>query len=327
MRALTGAAVLCAALLSACGDGGATRHGGASATTPATATTATDATTSGATGHTKAKPDTQPRATTTSGSVPPPTSTTTPDSAASAAAATAAEKRRVRAVAIEAVTTTDPSSCTRLVTRRYVEQSTGQRGAAALRSCRDDADRAGAKTVSIDRVAVDGATAEVDMRPRGGDIAMRTVTLRLVKAGGRWKVDGLVRGTLDRPEFQRVIRQQLDDAKSPLPAATIDCMVADLRTVSDGEIERALIAADQRPYVISAAVCSVVAGLGDQGVSSSVVSCIKKGIRGVLSTGALGRKLTADPRDPGLLQSPAFAAAARRVATACARKAPAKTTP
>jgi hypothetical protein len=230
----------------------------------------------------------------------------------------AGEEQQVRAVVQEIMTATDPSICTRLATRGFLEQTTAERGSAAVRACRKDADAVGAKKLTIDRVTVDGATAVAAIRPSGGTLPFERATLALRRTDGSWKVDRLRGGTLDRAAFGRVLRTQLADEK--VGASVADCAVRDLAGTSDGAIVRAYVEPDPRILVVPVAVCTIRVGLTQQQMPSSLVDCITGGARRELTSGELGRKLAADPANLALLESAAGEALGAKLAHACVRK-------
>jgi hypothetical protein len=228
------------------------------------------------------------------------------------------EEKQVRAVVQEAMTTDDPGACTRLLTQGFLEQVTLERGRAAVRSCRADADQVAAKTLSIDGVTVDGAGAEAKISPSGGTLPFDKATLALRKSGGRWRLSRLRAGTLDRAAFGRVLRSQL--AGDDVSAETADCAVGDLAGTSDSEIVRAYVQPDPRILVVPIAVCTIRTGLARQGLPSNLINCITGGARKELTSGALGRKLAEDPANIVLLRHAVGEALGARLAHDCVRK-------
>jgi hypothetical protein len=229
------------------------------------------------------------------------------------------EEKQARAVVQEAMTTKDPGACTRLVTEKFREQTTLERGAAGISSCRRDAATAASDSLSIDRVAVTGASAEAEIRPKGGSLPFKTATLGLRKTAGRWRIDRLKAGTLDRVALGRTMREQLTSPPDRLPAKTVDCAVRDLRNTSDSAIVEAYVKPAPRVLVIPVAVCIVRVELADSGAPPNVVACIERGIRRELTTGALGRRLDRDPSSIAALQSADGERLGARVARACVR--------
>jgi hypothetical protein len=219
----------------------------------------------------------------------------------------------------DVMTTTDRRSCTRLFTPRFLRQTTGARGLKALRECRKDADKPGAKTVSVDRVKVGkgGATATADIRPSGGQLPFKTASIRMRKVGGRWKADRLTRGTLDRPAFERVLREGLSEGKDPLPADAVACVATDLRAVGDKTLARAFLKPDPSLFLVYAAACSAGSAAARAGAPAVIAECVRTRVRRLLTTGAYGRRIKADPFG-SVLNSPMLQRALGRIVTACA---------
>lgn len=229
------------------------------------------------------------------------------------------DEQAVRAVVKEGMTTSDPDVCARLLTQQFIEQTTLETGAAAIRSCRKDAGSAASASLTIDRVAVSGDRAAADIRPKGGSLPFKTATLGLRKTAGSWKIDRLKGGTLDRAALARVMHDQLTAPPDELAVKTVDCAVQDLRNTADSEIVRAYVKPAPRVLVIPVAVCTVRRELANSGAPRNVVACIEQGVRRELTTGALGRKLERDPSSVALLQSADGERLGARVARACVR--------
>jgi hypothetical protein len=168
-------------------------------------------------------------------------------------------EQRLRADVTQGLTSKDPGACTRYATQRFVERLSGERGAAAVDSCRADAENTDFTAVDFERVAIEGDRASVTVRPRGGDgeEGLKTLELGLRRSGGHWKLDRLAGGKLDRPAFYRATRQELTAPPGALSAATADCVLRQLDSAADDEIIRSLVAADPRLIVGPLATCSV----------------------------------------------------------------------
>lgn len=229
------------------------------------------------------------------------------------------DDKQVRAAAKQAMTTRDPSACARVVTQEFVEQAAVERGADTTSSCRDGSAQIRATSASIDRVALSGPNASVNVRLEGGLLPFKDATLGLRKAGGSWRVNRLKGGTLDRAALARVMHRQLTSPPDAVSQAAVDCAVAELADTPESELVRAYVQPDPRPLLIPVVVCSVRLGL--KGTPRSLVACIERGVRRELTTGALGRRLQTDPSSVGLLQTADGERLGARVARACVRKA------
>lgn len=232
-------------------------------------------------------------------------------------AAASGEEQVVRDVVQEAMTTTDPSACTELVTLALVEQTSGERGAAAIKSCRDDADNPAATALKIDAVRVSGPRASADIRPSGGALPFKTATIGLRKSGGKWKVSRLKSGVLDRAAFFRVLRRQFAEPPDAVPQAIADCAAKDLEGESDSRLTRAYLEPEPVVFIIPVLLCTTRGELQRSGVPAAIVECMTRLFRRELENGAFGRRLAADP--DGALRTEAYQGLARRFAAACAR--------
>lgn len=228
-----------------------------------------------------------------------------------------AEEKQVRDVVVEALKTNDPSACTRLLTQSAVEQFTLQRGRKALAECRDDADEVGARTVAVRRIEVDGLRAEADVEPRGGTLTLKTATFVLRKDGGRWKIDELTAGTLDRAAFMREAREELAEEPSGMAPEVVDCVAKDLEASRDAEIMRLYIDSDPRVLLAPAVVCAIRAQLPRTPAARPFVDCVTRAARRELTTGALGRSLSQDA-DLGVLETDEFQGLVETIAARCA---------
>jgi hypothetical protein len=198
--------------------------------------------------------------------------------------ATPAE-RQVRSAVQEVLTTRRPSACTRLMTRRFVERTSAEHGAAALRTCRQNADEAGAKTLSIDRVSIAGAGAVADVSPSGGSLPFVHATLGLRKVAGRWKLDSLRGGKLDRPAFGRVLEHDLLTSRPhhvSRPVAV--CVVnASARLTERVIVQRFFVHPDRPTALGMTTVCSLDVQLQRAGASPGTVACADRAARRAIS--------------------------------------------
>jgi hypothetical protein len=168
-----------------------------------------------------------------------------------------AGEQQLRADVTAGLTSKDPDACTQYATQRFVEQLSGERGTAALDSCRADAKNTDFTSIDFERVAISGARASVTISPHGGDESgLERLELKLRKDGGHWKLDRLAGGTLDRAAFVRATRKELTAPPDALSAATSDCVLQQLESVEDDEIIRSLVAADPRLMVVPLVRCS-----------------------------------------------------------------------
>lgn len=234
-------------------------------------------------------------------------------------AQTSADERQVRAVVTEALTSKDPDACTRLFTKAAVERFTYRRGRRAIAECRDDADEVAATSVTIARVSVTGEQAKADVEPKGGNLPLRKVTFALRRVSGRWKIDRLTAGTLNRTAFLREAREDLSEPPDALPAETADCVLADLDTASDEELVGFYTESDVRLILLPTVICALRSQLPRTQEAAPFVACVTKATRRELTSGELGRALADEP-DLGLLDSKRYEGVIEQITEACARE-------
>ena len=87
------------------------------------------------------------------------------------------------------------------------------------------------------------------MRPKGGMWTFKTASIGLRKAGGRWQLDRLKVGTLDRAA--------LSSASDELPDGVDKCLLRVLRTRDDKELVRAIVEPDVRVLLLPSLICGV----------------------------------------------------------------------
>jgi len=230
------------------------------------------------------------------------------------------DDKQLRSVLKEGLTSTDPDICTRLATPAFLAQTTGKRGQAALGECRKDAvEEADAESISVQSVDVSGDRADADVSPKGGDLPFKSVSIGLRKVDGQWKFDQLKGGTLDRAAFFRLTRKELSSPPGALDDDSADCVLRDFKAVSDEAIVRSLVKRDQRLFAVAGVICGARRELERRGAPARVVTCVARRVRIVLTTGAIGRSLSAvgaDARE--VLNQPRVERAVRRVAATCA---------
>lgn len=234
-------------------------------------------------------------------------------------AQTSADERQVRAVVTEALTSKDPDACTRLFTRAAVERFTYRRGRKAIAECRDEADEVAATSVTISRVGVTGQQAEADAEPKGGNLPLRKVTFALRQVSGRWRIDRLTAGTLDRDAFFREAREDLRKPPDALPAEATECVLADLRMASDEELVGFYTKSDIALILLPTVICALRSELPRTQEAAPFVRCVTTATRREMTSGRLGRELADEP-DLGLLDSERYQAVIEQITEACARE-------
>jgi hypothetical protein len=154
-------------------------------------------------------------------------------------------------------TTKDPGSCREHATRRFLEQTTLQKGAQALRSCREAARRGRpARSIVISRIDPEGDVAQAHLTVKGGDADGQRLVVALVKEHGDWKLSKIADLAIDRDKFDKALTSKLTRPPNRLSDGQAACVVGRLRTVSDSDIEQAGLDADPSVFRGPIAECT-----------------------------------------------------------------------
>lgn len=142
-------------------------------------------------------------------------------------------------------TSTDPADCTTFATRKFLEQTEGEDGAAAQDSCEEDAeDEAANDTESVDvtNVDIDGSSATADAAVTGGSFDGQEFTIALVEDGGDWKLDEITDFlAFDKEKLIAGFEDSLEAPESELERPQIECVVATLSSTPSAELEEVIL--------------------------------------------------------------------------------------
>lgn len=142
--------------------------------------------------------------------------------------------------AVEAMTLAGrPSKCTAAMTAAAREQSVHEPEPAALKSCEAEAEdpTEHATSASVSEIEIEGDTATANVRGVGGGFGGQVITVSVVRVGGEWKVDRIVRfAHLDAAALGHAFRQQSEE-HHVLPPAQARCAQARIENASQAEIE------------------------------------------------------------------------------------------
>jgi len=147
----------------------------------------------------------------------------------------------------EALTTSDPAWCRELVTQRFLDQLESSEGVAARRECeRDTAIYETPRSVTVSMIEVRGDTARVRAAIEGGDDDGATWGLALVRRNSDWRIDRITAAELDFARFVRATRRYLVRPPGGYTERQADCIVRAIRNRGEAELERAIVAGDDR---------------------------------------------------------------------------------
>jgi hypothetical protein len=156
------------------------------------------------------------------------------------------------------VSTTDPSKCTELMTQTFVEQNSGESGAAAIESCEEEAADTSddPDSVEIAAVEVDGADATAEVAFVGGGFDGQTVEVALVEEDDTWKLDEILGfAELDNEALAQTLEEQFEAASDEITPEQIGCIGDAIREAPQEEVEELLLSGDSERFVEFAEAC------------------------------------------------------------------------
>lgn len=136
-------------------------------------------------------------------------------------------------------TSTDPADCKKLNTQKFLEQTSGESGAAAVQECEEDAKKEeGAKSVDTSEVEVDGSSATADVALTGGTLNGQSVEVGLTKDGDQWKMNEVVKFThFDQAKLAEYLEGQFKEHSGEIPAQLAACFIGAVKNGSQEEVE------------------------------------------------------------------------------------------
>jgi hypothetical protein len=154
-------------------------------------------------------------------------------------------------------TSTDPADCTKLQTQQFTEQTTQEKGKAAVTKCEEEAEaEEGAESASVSNVEVNGATATAEAALTGGGLGGQTVEVALVKDGEQWKLDEVVKfSNFDRAKLVEFFKEEFSKASSELPPKLAGCFIELFQEGSQAEIEELLLSSSSEGFEEVAEAC------------------------------------------------------------------------
>jgi hypothetical protein len=140
-------------------------------------------------------------------------------------------------------TSKDPADCKKLSTQHFMEQTTRSEGSEAVKACEQNASNgAGAKSVGVSEVEVDGSKATADVALTGGSFDGQTLEIALVKEGDQWKLDELAGfAKFDEKKVIEILEDQFDEPSSGVSKSQASCIVESFEEAPAAELEGALL--------------------------------------------------------------------------------------
>ena len=165
------------------------------------------------------------------------------------------DERDVVEVVEEALTTRDPAWCRELVTQRFLDQLYTE-GDAARRECEQlTAIYDTPRSVAVSRIEVRGDSARVRAAVHGGDDDGATWGLALVRGNSGWRVDRVTAAELDFERHLRAKRRFFLRPPGGYTERQADCIVRTMRSRGEADLERAIVAGDDRTLNAPIARC------------------------------------------------------------------------
>jgi hypothetical protein len=138
----------------------------------------------------------------------------------------------------------DPKACTEAQTQDFTEQTSGGTGEAAVKTCEKDAGDTPADSVEVTNIDGDGDSATADATFSGKAFDGQTIEVALVKEDDSWKLDeALGFKDLDRDTLIAGLRSGIE-SEGGAPPAAVDCVVKNLKGLSDQQIEDLFLSSD-----------------------------------------------------------------------------------
>jgi hypothetical protein len=159
----------------------------------------------------------------------------------------------------KAATTSDPSNCTELETRNFVEQNSATKGAAAVKSCEKEAEagKEEAEGVNVENVSVDGSKATAEVEFEGGPLGSQSLEMGLLEAGGNWKLDQ-VEGfaKYDGGALGAAFEKQFEESPEGLDERQANCIAQRIARSSKARAEELFFSGSSKPIVELAEGCA-----------------------------------------------------------------------
>jgi len=150
---------------------------------------------------------------------------------------------------VTVASTEDPADCERLHTLRFMEQTYGLEGEAAVAACEVravDPRSEAAESVTVTKIEIDGSEARANAAFVGSDFDGQTLTIGLVEEDGGWKIDDLIRFVhFDRDRLlDAMVEEMTELAEAAGDPALPACILAWFEARDDEELEAIVVEPD-----------------------------------------------------------------------------------
>jgi ABC-type glycerol-3-phosphate transport system substrate-binding protein len=155
-------------------------------------------------------------------------------------------------------TSTDPADCTKFSTQSFMEQSTQESGAAAVKKCEKDAgeEENNAESVEVSNVEVEGSEASANAAITGGSFDGQTVAIGLVEEEGQWKLDEISEFVkYDSAKLAEAFEKEFEKPSSEVSESLASCVVEAFEEASQEEAEELILGGSSEPIEEVAEEC------------------------------------------------------------------------
>jgi hypothetical protein len=160
--------------------------------------------------------------------------------------------------AVEKSASSDPAACTKFQTKNFVEQTSQESGKAAIKECEEEAENGEApESASVSNVEVNGSNATAEAALTGSVFDGQTVEIGLVKEGGQWKLNEVVKFTkFDQAKLVESFEEELSKASNEVNPKFAACFIEAFEEGDQGQIEEMLFGGNEKAFEEIAENCS-----------------------------------------------------------------------
>jgi len=168
------------------------------------------------------------------------------------------ETSKVEETIETAATTTDPADCAKLQTQNFMEQTSQEAGHAAVKECEEEAkNEEGAESAEVSNVEVNGSNATAEVVLVGGkSLEGQTLEIALVKDGGQWKLNEVVKFTkFNQAKLVESFEREIEKA-GEASSKFATCFIEAFKQADQAEVEELLFHSSGKGFEEIAKSCS-----------------------------------------------------------------------
>lgn len=156
----------------------------------------------------------------------------------------------IRGLIHTAWTSSSPSACTKLLTRRFAEQTTQVEGIGAIEACENEmSENTGQQTATPSAIRVAGSKATADLALAGVDLGGQVIRVALVKVHDRWKLASIVGFVgIDRRKLLKALVAKVEEGVDELPPlSVVQCSLEAMSTFSIRDLDEYVFSGSTGP--------------------------------------------------------------------------------